>query len=220
MRKPILSLLIGLTLAGCQPQSPGGATSATPPGTQPATNSTPAGSPSGATTASATPAASAFSQKLEMAGTTFSVECPNQTGANKVTITPAGLEIDNAAQTVDIEGTVTGAEVADLDVDGFPEVYVYTRGAGESATAGLIALASNKGKSLSMISLPPLADVPEVGPSYHGGDEFAVLEGRLGQRFPSHGPDGKPTGKTKQIQWKLQPGEASWQLVVDQITEF
>jgi hypothetical protein len=169
--------------------------------------------------ASGSPAA-AFSQKLEMAGTTFQVESANQGAPNKVTITPTGLEVDNAVQTVEVDGTVTGAEVSDLDVDGFPEVYVFIRGAGEGAPASLVAFASNKGKSLSSITLPPLKEVPGVGESYRGGDELAVLEGRLGQRFPAHGPDGKPTGKTKQIQWKLQPGEASWQLVVDQVMEF
>lgn len=155
-----------------------------------------------------------------MAGTTFAVESPNAASGNKVVITPTGLEADNAAQTVEIDGTVTGAEVSDLDIDGFPEVYVYVRGSGDGTPARLVAFASNKGKSLSAISLPPVTEIAEVKDTYRGSDEFAVLEGRLGQRFPAHGPDGKPTGKTKQIEWKLVPGEASWQLEVDKVSEF
>jgi hypothetical protein len=52
---------------------------------------------------------------------------------------------------MEIAVTVTGAEVSDLDADGFPEVYDFVRGSGESAPGQLVAFASNKGKSMSII---------------------------------------------------------------------
>lgn len=222
MKKAILISILGGVLVGCQPAASPSKTPATTvaPTQTPLARATATATPSVGTTASPAAADGAFSKQLELQGVTFTVESANSASGNKVTVTPAGLEADNATQTTDIEGTVTGAEVSDLDVDGFPEVYVYVRGTSEGAPGRLVAFASNKGKSLSIISLPAASEIAEVKDSYRGGDEFAVLEARIGQRFPAVGPDGKPTGKTKQIDWKLVPGEATWQLEVDKVSEY
>jgi len=87
----------------------------------------------------------------------------------------------------------------------------------------LIAYSANKKKSLSDINLP--ADDPKSKDlaGFNGGDEFAVVENSLVRRFSLYdgaSSDAKKTGKTRQIQYKLKPGEASWQLVVDKVTEF
>jgi hypothetical protein len=47
-----------------------------------------------------------------------------------VTITPSGLAIDNSPMTKGVDGHVVLAEVADLNVDGSPEIYVYAQSAG------------------------------------------------------------------------------------------
>ena len=43
---------------------------------------------------------------------------------------------------------------------------------------------------------------------------MAVVEGVLARRFSIGG------GKMRQLQYKLHPGEASWQLKVDRVAEF
>lgn len=55
-----------------------------------------------------------------------------------------------------ISGSVTGAEVADLNVDGSPEIYVYVTSAGSASHGSLVAYAVNRRKSLSEIYLPPV----------------------------------------------------------------
>lgn len=155
-----------------------------------------------------------FSKTLEMQGITFKVE----EGAGDLTVTPSGLEIVNEPVGQSISGRVTNAEVADLDADGSPEVYIYLS-EGEDQRASLVAYASNKRKSLSEIYLAPLADDVEHSRGYAGRDEFAVLENRLGRRFPIVGTGGIPTGKMRQLQYKLVQGEAGWQLALDRSTE-
>jgi hypothetical protein len=61
-----------------------------------------------------------FNQTLELQGVKFYVTCPNNSSVNTVKIVPTGLTIDNATIDQDIDGTIVGAEVADLNADGSP----------------------------------------------------------------------------------------------------
>lgn len=164
-----------------------------------------------------------FSKTLELHGIKFVVESENLASGNSVKITPSGLETTNDPQMKTVVGEVYDAEIGDLDIDRSPEVYVYTRETSGNKKAGLIAYSANKKKSLSEINLP--ADDPKSKDltGFNGGDEFAVVENSLVRRFSVYdgtAADAKKTGKTRQIQYKLKPGEAMWQLVVDKVTEF
>jgi hypothetical protein len=56
-----------------------------------------------------------------------------------------------------------------------------------------------------------------------GHDEFAVVENTLVRRFPVY-KDGDsnaaPSGGVRQLQYKLKPGEANWQLKLDRRVEY
>lgn len=168
-------------------------------------------------------AAVTYEETLEYAGISFHVVATGDGSIGSVTITPAGLENDNTPITRETDGRVMLAEVADLNVDNSPEVYVYTQSAGSGSYGGLIAYAANNRKSLSEIYLPPVAENPEASQGYMGHDEFRVVESTLVQRFPIY-KDGDanaaPTGGTRQLQYKLEPGEAGWVLRVDKIVEY
>ncbi|MCP9780612.1 MULTISPECIES: hypothetical protein [Cyanobium] len=114
----------------------------------------------------------------------------------------------------EILGSVSGVEVADLDANGLPEVYVFITSAGSGSYGSMEGWALNKGRrSLSTIHMPELTGQAAQG--YQGHDEFAVVELTLARRFPIYRPgdnNAKPTGGTRQISYKLVPGEASWQL--------
>jgi hypothetical protein len=168
-----------------------------------------------ASTAPAPATAAGFDRTLEFQGITFRVRCPNAGSMNTVRIEPKGLQGDNTPIEKEIEGTVTLAEVADLDVDGSPEVYVYVTSAGSGSYGSLVAYAANKKKSLSEIFLPPLMDDVEASKGYMGHDEFRVVESSLVRRFPVYrdgDTNAKPTGGTRQISYKLKAGEAGWVL--------
>ena len=172
---------------------------------------------------SASPAAKAgFERTLELQGITFRVSSANDSATPTVRITPGKLEIDNSEMTRKAEGHVVDAEVADLDVDGSPEVYVYVKSARSGSHGSLIAYSANKRKSLSEIHVAPITADPKVANGYRGHDEFRVVESTLVRRFPVYkqGDATKPTGGMRQIQYKLAKGEASWVLRADKIVEF
>jgi hypothetical protein len=159
-----------------------------------------------------------FDQKEELQGITFHVFSPNNRSGNSLTVTPAGLVEDNKPIELDVPGIITRIEVADINVDGSPELYVYGF---DGTSQTVLAWSSNNKKSLSQIALPDLDAAQSRG--YRGGDEYAVVEGILARRFPIY-PDGqpgsKPSGKTRQIQYKLHAGEAGWVLKADKVIEF
>ena len=105
--------------------------------------------------------------------------------------------------------------MADLNGDGSPEIYTYINSAGSGSYGTLVAYAANDKKSLSEIYLPPLVDDKENSRGYMGHDEFAVVESYLVRRFPVYlkgDINANPTGGTRQLQYKLKQGEASWVL--------
>lgn len=159
----------------------------------------------------------AYDKKQALQGITFQVLSPNRNTGNSVTVTPKGLENDNTPITLDVPGIITGSEVADINVDGSPELYVYVfNGSGTT----LLAWSANKKKSLSQITVAELGDHAK---GYRGGDEYSVVEGIIGRRFPLYPddqPESKATGKTRQLQYKLHAGESGWLLKVDKVTEF
>ena len=167
--------------------------------------------------------AAGFEENLELQGITFRVTCPNDSSRPALTVVPGGLEIDNSPVTREVDGEIVFAEVADLDVDGSPEVYVYVRSAGSGSHGSLVAFAANKRKSLSDIYLPPIADDPKAVTGYLGHDEFRVVENSLVRRFPVYrdgDSNAQPTGGMRQIQYKLAAGEAGWYLRPDKIVEY
>lgn len=168
-------------------------------------------------------AGDAFHEKLELQGYSFNVEATNAGSINRLTITPKGLKKQKGAVTSEIEGTVSGAEIADLDANGFPEIYIYVTSAGSGSYGSLVAYAVNKGKSMTPIYLPPITDDPKASKGYMGHDEFAVVESSLARRFPVYGEgdsNASPSGKVRQLQYKLSAGEAGWVLRLKDIAEY
>ena len=164
-----------------------------------------------------------FDKTLTLQGMSFRVVCANSSSINQLEIIPAGLEIDNRPISRTIEGTVTSAEVADLNADASPEVYVHVTSVASGSYGSLVAYGANRRKSLSEIYLPPVSDDAKAAQGYMGHDDFAVVEGTLVRRFPVY-KDGDsnvaPSGGVRQMQYKLKPGEANWQLKLDRVVEY
>ncbi len=164
-----------------------------------------------------------FDQTLTLQGISFRVTSANSGSNNELKIMSSGLAIDNTPIVRRINGQIIRAEVADLNADGSPEVYVYIRSAGSGSYGTLVAFSANKDMSLSEIYLPPVTDDAKAALGYMGHDEFAVVEGALVRRFPVY-KDGdsnaEPKGGVRQLQYKLNAGEASWQLKLDRVVEY
>ncbi len=159
---------------------------------------------------------SGYKQKLQMQGVTFHLSATNQGSLNNLTIAPVGVEQDDLIKE-EIDGSVAGAEIADLDSNGYPEIYVYITSAGSGSYGSLAAFAVNKGISITPIYLPEIS--VEEQPGYQGHDEFRIDGKSLIRSFPiyqSGDSNAQASGGTRQLEYKLRAGEAGW--VLDLVT--
>ena len=155
---------------------------------------------------------------LALQGIRFTLASANQGSLNTLVVTPAGLTIDNRPQRQDIDGSISSAELADLDGDGSPELYVGTTSAGSSSAGSLLGWAVNKRKSLSSVFLPPLDPASPQAQGHQGHDSFQVEGRHLVQRFPVYRPgdaNASPSGGMRTLHHRLVPGEAGWLLQLE-----
>ena len=165
--------------------------------------------------------AGGFSQKLEMNGLSFTISSPNKAEGNTITIKPHGLKNGDASITQSVEGEVSKVEIADLDGDGSPELFLYTTSPGSGSYGKAYAWSTNGKKVLTEIFIKPPENKDLSG--YMGHDEFAVIESSFARRFPVYkkgDPNSTPTGGWRQFQYKLKPGEAGWILWIKRVDSF
>lgn len=156
-----------------------------------------------------------FDKTFSLQGITFHIVATNEGSINQLTITPSGLQVDNRVIKQEIDGTVTGAEIGDINADGSPEIYVYVNSSGSGSYGSLVAYSANNKKSLSQIYLTPLEYDKKNSVGYMGHDEFSLIENSFARRFPVYNEGDAnccPKGGTRQLQYKLIMGESSWQL--------
>ncbi len=152
----------------------------------------------------------------------FALQASAGGSINQLRIQPSGLARDNSEISAELDGTAYRAEMADLDNNGWPEIYVYVSSAGSGSYGSVVAYAVNNGKSMTPIYLPPLEQSPELIEGYMGHDEFAVADNRLLRSFPIYRKDDSnaaPTGGTRQLHYRLEPGEAGWVLRLDRAVD-
>lgn len=167
--------------------------------------------------------AASFKKTVDLQGVTFSISSTNGGSLTPVTIDITGLEGGSQQIKREIEGVITDAEVADLNSDGSPEIYIYATSAGSGSYGSVIAYATNKKKSFSEIFMVPITENEKMSKGYLGHDEFSIVEQYLVQRFPiykSRDANAKATGGKRQVQYKLVNGEASWLLRPVKSTDF
>lgn len=167
--------------------------------------------------------AAPFKQDLSLQGITFHVSSANEGSINKISIIIEGLKSRLGSIQKDIDGTVAGAEIADLNSDGSPEIYIYTTSAGSGSYGNVIGVSINRMKSASDIYMPPITDDKKLSDGYMGHDEFSIIESSLGRRFPIYkvgDTNNSPTGGVRQIEYKLTAGEAGWVLRIKKSVDF
>ncbi|ESU28780.1 hypothetical protein FLJC2902T_13770 [Flavobacterium limnosediminis JC2902] len=163
-----------------------------------------------------------FYKTLTFQNIGFDISSTGRGSLQQLTIQPYGLKTDNKKIRMVVDGTVTNAEISDLDSDGFPEILIYTTSAGSGSYGNVIGYSVNNGKSLSQIYFPTISDNPKANKGYMGHDEFSIAEKKLIQRFKTYNeedPNSNPTGNIRTIHYKLEKGEASKKFVADKIIE-
>lgn len=160
--------------------------------------------------ASPSQAGAAFRTSESLQGVTFAVTSSGEGSQQQLSMTATGPKGPFTPIRKTVDGRVMGAEVADLNSNGEPEIYVFVQGAGSGSYGDVVAYAVSN-NTLLPISLKGLSGAMAKG--YMGHDSFAVVENCLVRRFPiynANDSNAKATGGQRQICYKLKAGEAGW----------
>lgn len=154
-------------------------------------------------------------------GIVFVVEETHPTSASmsNVRISSRGLkEVETDMSLTDID-PIKDIFLADINNDGFEELYIITEVAGSGGYAGIIGVASNNDKSTSTITVPELTEddmkAGKLFEGYQGHDKIYIENKQLVREFPVYKAgdnNAKPTGGDRKVVYTLTKGEASWVL--------
>jgi hypothetical protein len=142
-------------------------------------------------------------------------------GSSVMNITISTLGYGENDQTWELEGTdpLTSSFVADLDSNGFDELYLITTSAGSGSYGTIYGYASNNDRSVTPIYIPGVSENDlNPGGSFAGymGHDSIFMDGAVLKRvFPKYEEGDAnccPSGGKITIIYKLKAGEASWQL--------
>ena len=148
-----------------------------------------------------------FSRTLKRNDITFAVSSGNDGSRATVGVT-ASTSGETSKVSRQIDGLVTRAEVADLDGDLAPEVYVWVESTGSGSYGSLVGYVADKQASLSEITMPSLQSDARIAEGYMGHDEFRILRTNdLIRRFPLYRPgdsNARPTGGRRTRYYALE----------------
>jgi len=113
------------------------------------------------------------------------------------------------------------AVLADLDGNGFEELYIITKSKGTDSYLNLSGVVSNNDKSYTPVYIQNIDENDlKAGKNfdgYMGHDKFTFEKDRIVREFPVYKENDtmdKPSGGTRKVFYKLTAGEAAWQLKV------
>jgi len=150
-----------------------------------------------------------FEKSLSHGPVHFNLSSPNVPEENTLVVAPTGFENRNDTFQVEVVGRVFDAQLADLNKDGFPEVYAFSRSAGSDSTSFAYGFASYRNLSYGPVNVRELAVKPELEEGFNGHDRFYFEGGVLKRAFPIH-EEGRPTSKKRIVAYTLYQGETSF----------
>ena len=134
-----------------------------------------------------------------------------------VQVETSGFEEVNATNAIGEIDPVEEVFLADLDNNGFEELYLLTRSAGSGSYGNIYGFASNKDKSATPIYIPKFSkkQMQKGGlfEGFMGHNKFSIEDNKLINTFPVYlttDTNANPTGGKRKIVYQLSAGEANW----------
>ncbi|MFM1972266.1 MAG: hypothetical protein RL185_948 [Bacteroidota bacterium] len=159
--------------------------------------------------------------KIGKAG--YRIACLNRSpDRNVLNIRPVGFKSESREASIEIRARVYGAEIDDLNNDGFPDIVIYIEDA--AGKKSIFPICSQDNERIAPILFPDILNDMEMSKGYRGKDEYKLVEGVLFRKFPVYPTDTAikvPTNKMRQLMYRVVPGERdSWKFKMFKQFEF
>lgn len=150
-----------------------------------------------------------FDSSMKIGKVGYKVTCTNRNPEkNSINISPIGFDNSVRDFSFEIKGRIIRAEVDDVNRDNFPDLVLYVYYGDTLNKGNVICVSSEANNGVIPIGFPDIVDDPKLKEGYRGFDEFMLMEGVLTRRFPLFTTDStgsKPTGKTRQVMYRVVP---------------
>jgi hypothetical protein len=159
--------------------------------------------------------------KIGKAG--YRISCINRSpDRNILNVRPVGFKSESREASIEIKARVFGAEIDDLNMDGFPDLIIFLEDAAGKKT--IFPICSQNNESIAPILFPDIYNDMEASKGYRGKDEYKLVEGVLFRKFPVYPSDStikEPTNKIRQLMYRVVQGERdSWKFKMFKQFEF
>jgi hypothetical protein len=150
-----------------------------------------------------------YDSTLKIGKVGYRISCINKSlDRNILNIRPLGFKTEAREVSLELKGRVTGSEIDDLNLDGFPDVIIYMVDAAQKPN--ILCVSSKENESFMPIYFPDISNDALLSKGYRGFDEYKLVEGVLFRKFPVFDADTtikEPTKKFRQIMYRVVPGD-------------
>jgi len=150
-----------------------------------------------------------YDSTMKIGKTGYRVLCLNRAvDKNILSIRPIGFKPEAREVSFELKARVTGAEIDDLNMDGFPDMVIYILD--KDNRPSILSVSSKNNESFQPIFFPDITNDMVLSKGYRGKDEFKLVEGILFRKFPVFDSDTAiktPTNKVRQIMYRVVDGE-------------
>lgn len=125
---------------------------------------------------------SKYDSTLKIGKAGYRISCFNkQVDRNILNIRPIGFKQEAREVSFELKGRVTGSEIDDLNLDGFPDILIYFLD--KDSKPSILSVSSKNNESLMPIYFPDITNDMVLSKGYRGGDEYKLVEGILFRKF-------------------------------------
>ena len=150
-----------------------------------------------------------YDSTLKIGKAGFRISCFNKSvDRNVLNIKPVGFKQEAREISFELKGRVTGTEIDDLNLDGFPDAIIYFLD--KDIKPSILCVSSRNNEGLMPIIFPDITNDMVLSKGYRGEDEYKLVEGILFRKFPVYESDTSiktPTNKVRQIMYRVVEGE-------------
>lgn len=157
-----------------------------------------------------------FEETLKDGNISFTVSSPN-VDINTLVIFSKGLEVRNDTFQIEIEGIVNKAEIADINQDGYPEVYVFTQQKEAEEKGNVYVFTSYRNRSYGQAFLREQPRANNLNAEAITTDKYDLENDQLVRKIGNSSEGDQVNNNQRQtIIYTLKAGEASYQLLPQQ----